>query len=229
MKNVLITGAAGALGQACVHEFVSKGYHVIAILSPQKKLTFEPTSPIRVYHADLMNEVNTNEVIDQIITDHQSIDAALLLVGGFAMGNIEETDGNQLQKMIGLNFETAYYTGRKIFNQMITQSNGGRLVFVGAKPALDAKAAKSKVAYTLSKTLIFKLAEILNEAGSQHGVVSTVIVPSIIDSADNRNSMPDADPGKWVKAEEIAEIVAFAISEKANPLRESILKIYGDS
>lgn len=229
MKNILITGATGTLGQACVNEFVKKGYQVIAILSPHKKLTFKTTSPISVYNADLMNEANTNEVIDQIIADHHSIDAALLLVGGFAMGNIGDADGSQLKKMIGLNFETAYYTGRKIFNQMITQPKGGRLVFVGAKPALDAKAAKSKVAYALSKTLIFKLAEILNETGNQHGVVSTVIVPSIIDSADNRKSMPDANPGKWVKAEEIAEIVAFAISEKAAPLREPVLKLYGDS
>lgn len=229
MKNVLITGATGTLGHACVSEFISKGYHVIAILSPHKKLTFETTSPTSVYNADLMNEVNTNEVIDQIIADHQSIDAALLLVGGFAMGNIEDADGSQLKKMIGLNFETAYYTGRKIFNQMKTQPNGGRLVFVGAKPAMDVKAAKSKVAYALSKTLIFKLSEILNEAGSQHGVVSTVLVPSIIDSEDNRKSMPEADPSKWVKADEIAEIVAFAISEKASTLREPVLKIYGDS
>lgn len=229
MKNVLITGAAGTLGHACVNEFISKGYHVIAILSPHKKLTFETTSPISVYNADLMNEANTNEVIDQIIADHQSIAAALLLVGGFAMGNIKDADGNHLKKMIGLNFETAYYTGRKIFNQMITQPKGGRLIFVGAKPALDAKAAKSNAAYALSKTLIFKLAEILNETGNQHGVVSTVIVPSIIDSEDNRKSMPEADPNKWVKAEEIAKIVAFVISEKATTLREPVLKIYGNA
>ncbi len=229
MKNVLITGAGGALGEACVKSFQSKGFHVITILSPSRKLAYKSEGTISVYTADLMDEHDASVVIERIIDKHKTIDAALLLVGGFAVGSIKDADGEMMKKMIGLNFETAYYAARKIFNQMLQQAAGGRLVFVGAKPALHASAGKGMIAYALSKSLIFKLADLLNAEGSKSNVVSTVIVPSIIDSEANRKSMPKANPDDWVKADEIAKIIYFAVTENGSKLREPILKIYGNS
>ncbi|MEZ4945700.1 MAG: SDR family NAD(P)-dependent oxidoreductase [Cyclobacteriaceae bacterium] len=229
MKNVLITGAGGILGQACVTAFQKKGYQVIAILSPGKKLSYTPIDPVSVYNADLMNESNTQEVLAQVIKDHPSIDISLFLVGGFAMGTIDNTDGSMIKKMISLNFETAYYSAQVMFSQMAKQKNGGRIVFVGARPSLDAKAGKSVLAYALSKTLIFKLAELLNEEGKDKNIISSVFVPSIIDTPDNRKAMPNANTDQWVKPEEIAEIIEFATSEKGSVLREPIIKVYGKS
>lgn len=227
MKNVLITGAGGALGKACVTEYSKKGYHVIAILSPDKKLPYDINPPVSVYNADLMNESATDKVLAQVIKDHKAIDTALLLVGGFAPGNIDTTDGAMIKKMISLNFETAYYTAQTVFGQMVKQSNGGRIVFVGARPALDIKAGKGVLAYALSKTLIFKLAELLNEEGKEKNVVCSVIVPSIIDTPDNRKAMPKANTNNWVKPESIAEIIEFTTSEKGSVIREPVVKVYG--
>ena len=77
--------------------------------------------------------------------------------------------------------------------------------------------------------LIFRLAELMNIEAKGKNVVTTVIVPSTIDTPQNRKSMPDADFTKWVKAEEIAELVHYHSSENAWVLRETVLKIYGDS
>lgn len=229
VKKVLITGAGGILGQACVSAFQNKNYQVILILSPGKKLSYATVSPVSVYNADLMNEYNTQEVLDQVIVDHQTIDTALLLVGGFAIGTINNTDGAIIRKMISLNFETAYYSAKVLFNQMVKQKVGGKIVFVGSRPSLEPKAAKGVLAYALSKTLVFKLAEILNEEGKDKNIVSSVFVPSIIDTPDNRKSMPDADTDKWVKPEEIAEIMEFVTSEKGTAMREPVIKVYGKS
>jgi NAD(P)-dependent dehydrogenase (short-subunit alcohol dehydrogenase family) len=81
----------------------------------------------------------------------------------------------------------------------------------------------------LSKSLLFKLAEFLNEEGKNKNVVTSVIVPSTIDTPANRESMPDADPNNWVKAEEIADVLEFICSDKGNVLRESVYKVYGNS
>lgn len=229
VKKVLITGAGGILGQACVTAFQSKNYQVISILSPGKKLSYDTLSPGSVYNADLMNESNTQEVLHQVIKDHQTIDTALLLVGGFAMGNINNTDGTLIRKMISLNFETAYYSAKVLFNQMAKQIDGGKIVFVGSRPSLDAKAGKGVLAYALSKTLVFKLAEILNEEGKEKNIVASVFVPSIIDTPDNRKAMPKANTDLWVKPEEIAEIMEFATSQKGAVLREPVIKVYGKS
>lgn len=226
-KNVIITGAAGGLGKVTTEKFLVEGYKVIAIVSPGKRNTITSSGDIEVYEADLIQEGIVENVIKQITDEHEKIDAALLLAGGFAMGRMKDTDGSKLKDMMSINFETAYHIARAIFLQMITQQTGGRLVFVGSKPGLHAADGKGSLAYALSKSLIFKLVEHLNVEGASKNVVSSVIVPSTIDTPANRKSMPDADFSTWVKPEEIADAMIFLTSEKANALREPVFKVYG--
>ena len=226
MKNVLITGAAGNLGTAVVGKFLSEQWNVIAIVDPKHNHNLK--SPVKTYAADLTDETDVNQVIAKTIAENGTVDAALLLVGGFAAGNIDATDGTALRSQMSLNFETAYFTARPLFQQMIKQ-NGGRIVLVASKTALISQVGKDFVAYSLSKFLLTKLAELLNAEGSSKNVVCSVIAPSTIDTEVNRKSMPKADFSKWVKPSDIAESVFFLAGDKGNILREPILKVYGGS
>jgi len=226
MKTVLITGASGNLGKACVEKFLAEGYKVIATISPGKTLGFN-LAGVETFEADLTNEASVENVVAKI-TSKYKIGAALLLVGGFAMGTVQETNGAALQKMFSLNFETAYFTARPVFNHMMKES-AGRIVMVGARPALIASDGKATVAYSLSKSLVFKLAELLNAEGASNNVVSHVIVPSIIDTPVNRNAMPNANFSDWVKPEEIAETIFHLSSDKGSAVRDAVIKLYGRS
>ena len=225
MKNILITGASGNLGQAVVKRFLSEGHRVIAIASSTSTAGTEPN--LITITADLSDEAQVNEKIGKVISDYKTIDAALLLVGGWAGGNIFDTDGATLKKMYAMNFETAYYVARPVFAQMMKQTGGGRIVFIGARPALNAKDGKSSLAYGLSKSLIFKLADHLNAEGASKNVVSAVVVPSTIDTPQNRKGMPNADFNAWVKPESIASVISFLTSDEGASLREPVTKVYG--
>src|SRR5258706_6276050 len=228
-KNVIITGASGNLGKATVEKFISEGYTVMATVSPGKTLPFKPAGDLETYDADLRNEKQVEDMVSQIITKHKTIDAALLLVGGFAAGGVKVADGQSLRKMYELNFETAYFAARPIFLQMQKQHAGGRIVLVGSRPVLIPKDGKNLIAYALSKSLLFNLAEYLNAEGASQNVVTSVIVPSTIDTPANRLAMPKADFSSWVKPEEIATVMEFICSQKADSLREPVIKVYGNS
>jgi NAD(P)-dependent dehydrogenase (short-subunit alcohol dehydrogenase family) len=225
-KNVVITGGSGGLGKAVVEQFVSEGYQVIATVSPGKTLGFD-IAGVEAFEADLTNEKSVNQVIDSIIKKYSTIDAAVLLVGGFAAGGVKETDGDALKNMYSLNFETSYFVARPLFLQMLNQNSGGRIVFVGSRPALIASQGKGVLAYALSKSLLFKLAEYLNAEGAAKNVVTAVVAPSTIDTPVNRKAMPNADFNSWVKPEEIAGIMTFIASAKASVLRDPVFKVYG--
>jgi len=77
--------------------------------------------------------------------------------------------------------------------------------------------------------LIFRLAELMNDEAKGTQVVTSVIVPSTIDTPQNRESMPKADPTKWVTAEAIADVIWFHCSQEGAVLREPVIKVYGDS
>ncbi|MEK6783169.1 MAG: SDR family NAD(P)-dependent oxidoreductase [Bacteroidota bacterium] len=226
MKTVFITGASGNLGKAAVEKFLAEGYKVLAIVSPGKSLGFDITG-VETFEADLTNETSIENVVTTIASNYK-IDAALLLVGGFAMGTIQDTNGAGLQKMFSLNFDTAYFAARPIFLQMMKQS-GGRIVFVGARPALNPADGKSTLAYALSKSLVFKLAELLNAEGASNNVVSHVIVPSIIDTQVNRAAMPTANFSDWVKAGDIADTIFYLCSDQGSAFRDTVVKLYGRS
>jgi NAD(P)-dependent dehydrogenase (short-subunit alcohol dehydrogenase family) len=223
MKTALITGASGNLGKACVEKFLAEGYRVLTIVSPGKGLGFDLPG-IKTFEADLTNEASVGNVITRITSQHK-IDVALLLVGGFAMGNIQDTNGAGLQKMFSLNFETAYFTARPVFAHMLNQA-AGRIVFVGARPALNPADGKSTLAYALSKSLVFKLAELLNAEGASNNVVAHVIVPSIIDTPINRAAMPSSNFSDWVTAEEIAETMTYLCSDGGSAVRDTVVKVY---
>lgn len=228
-KIAYITGASGNLGKAASERFLRDGYTVCGTIYPGEELNYQASGKLEIDQVNLADEAKARHSVDGVIRKYKKIDVALLLVGGFAMGGIADTDGDALKKMYTLNFETAYHTARPIFLQMMKQVSGGRIVLVGAKPALNASQGKDMIAYGLSKSLLFKLAEYLNAEGSTNNVVTSVIIPSTIDTPQNRASMPDADFRNWVQPEVIAETMAFICSDHGMALRGPIFKVYGKS
>ncbi|MGZ4049728.1 MAG: SDR family NAD(P)-dependent oxidoreductase, partial [Bacteroidia bacterium] len=174
---------------------------------------------------DLGDENESGKFVETVISRYKNIDAAVLTVGGFAMGSIAETKTSDIEKQYKLNFETAYNVARPIFVQMMKQ-NSGRIFIIGSKPGLDARNGKGMVAYGLAKSLIFRLAELMNGESKGKNVVTTVVVPSTIDTPPNRKAMPEANFDNWVKPEAIADVIYWHCTNEAGILREPILKVY---
>ena len=144
------------------------------------------------------------------------------------MGKIESTSAADILKQYKLNFETAYHVARPVFVQMVKQRSG-RIFMAGSKPGLDAKNGKGMVAYGLGKSLIFRLAELMNEEAKGTNVVTAVLVPSTIDTPANRKSMPDADFNNWIKPEDIANVIYYYCTSEATMLREPVIKLYNNA
>ncbi|MEO5681617.1 MAG: SDR family NAD(P)-dependent oxidoreductase [Chitinophagaceae bacterium] len=229
MKTIIITGANGNLGTACVKKYLAEGYRVIAVDGSDNHLEFAAGNPAYTFTTvNLTDEAATNTFIAAMIARHGKIHGALMLVGGFAAGKIATTTGPDVYKMFSLNFETAYFMARPLLQHM--QQNGyGRLIFIGARPALNPAQGKDLLAYALTKSLLFKLADFINEENKNENISAAVIVPSTIDTALNRKSMPDADPANWVTPEALADTMEFITSDKGSSLRETVLKVYNKS
>lgn len=228
-KTVIITGANGNLGSAVTRAFLDKGYFVIATVADQAMIKDMPViEGLETVVVDLSKEEDAGAFVRNQIQKHGPITAALLLVGGFAMGNIANTPASEIKKQITLNFETAYHVVRPLFGHMM-ENGSGRIVLIGARPAINPSQGKNLLAYGLSKSLLFKLAEFLNEEAKGKNVAVAVAAPSTLDTELNRKSMPKANPNDWVKPEALAEVLEFVVSDNASILREPILKVYNNA
>ncbi len=229
MQTVIITGVSGNLGQAVAKKFLDKDFKVIGTVIPNDpvRLTISHSN-FETAAVDLMNEDDSEKFVQGVVEKNKTIDVAVLTVGGFAMGSIAETKMVDILKQHKLNFQTTYHVARPVFVQMMKQNNG-RIFLTGARTGIDMKFSKGTIAYGLSKSLIFRLAELMNEEAKGRNVVTSVIAPSIIDTPQNRQSMPKANPSDWVKAEDIADIIYFYSTSEAAVLRETVLKVYNNA
>jgi NAD(P)-dependent dehydrogenase (short-subunit alcohol dehydrogenase family) len=226
---VIVTGASGNLGQAVVSKFIAGGYKVIGTVIPNDPVPMNFLSDkFEKVVVDLMNEEDSEKFIRSIIDKYKSIDAGVLTVGGFAMGTIADTSTADILKQYKLNFETAYNIARPAFVQMMKQ-NTGRIFIVGSRPGLNALSGMGMIAYGLAKSLIFRLAELMNDEAKGKNVVTSVVVPSTIDTPQNRKAMPDADFANWVKPDNIANVIYYHCTDEAAALRETVIKVYNNA
>ncbi len=227
MKTAIVTGASGNLGLAVAKKFIAKNYRVTGTVTTALETSIDSTNfePVVI---DLADEKASRQMVDTIINKFKTIDVAVLTVGGFAMGSIADTSIADIQKQVKINFETAYNVARPVFESMMKKKEG-RMFLIGSKPGYDMHNSKKMVAYGLAKSMIFHLAELMNDEAKDTHVVTHVIVPSTIDTPQNRKAMPDADFSKWVKPEAIADVIYFYCTSEASLIKEPVIKVYGDA
>jgi len=226
-KSIIITGAAGNLGRAIAHKLADEGFHIEATLGPNDQPEVLQHKHISTSDLDLKDEQAVEQYVSQQAKANENIFAGILCVGGFGMGSIQDTGSEDITKMYNLNFLTAYNMVRPLL-RVFEKQKFGRIFLIGARPALNPAEGKNLVAYALSKSLLFRLAEMVNDQykSKEQDIVCSVIAPSILDTEINREAMPDMDHDGFVPPDRIADIVAYALSPAGLMLREPIFKIY---
>ncbi len=212
IRTVLVTGASGNLGREVVKHFIEKGSRVIGLMlhndpfgEEYEHFLFEKR------YVDLTNEMETTTVMHTIIKKHSQIDVAILTAGGYEGGGFLQTSGEDIQKQMNINFFTAYNIARILLLQMMQQQEG-KMLLVGSRPGLNPGNSKNTIAYGLSKSLLFSLATMMNKESEKNNVITKVLVPTTIDTPQNRLAMPKADFSKWTKPGSIAELIYQKIS-----------------
>ncbi|MEO5569751.1 MAG: SDR family NAD(P)-dependent oxidoreductase [Bacteroidia bacterium] len=229
MKTIIVTGAKGNLGTAVVNKFLESGFKVMGTISEKEAANAENKNPnLEYFTVDLADSAGAKSFVESVTSKNSVIDGAILTVGGFTGGKIIDAAISDFEKMFALNFITAFNIVQPVLKQMRDQPNGGRIILIGSKPGMSAKEAKGSVAYGLSKSLLFRLAEIINIEGKGKNIFASVIVPGTIDTPQNRASMPDENFNNWIKAEDIAAVMEFVFSEKGKSLRDEIIEITGN-
>ena len=218
-KVVLIAGGSGALGQTVTPAFTRAGAQVI---TADRNPPSAQVASGSAMNADVADEADVQRLVNNVIRETGRIDALINLVGGFAMGRVEETDTALWQRMLTMNVTAAFMLSKTVLPHMLKNGNG-RIVHVAAWAAVEPFSGAA--AYIVSKSSLLALIRVLALELSGSGVTVNGVLPNTIDTPANRASMPRADPSTWTKPESIADTLLFLVSEEAGQISGAFIPI----
>jgi len=230
-KTALIAGGTGGLGRAVALAFLNAGAHVAVTYRKRDEITAlqadagTRTSLITPYSIDVTDDASVRAAVADIVLLQGRIDILVNTVGAYTGGiKLWDLEPKVFSQMLDLNLRSGYLMARNVVPIMLKQKSGA-IVNIAAKAAFDHAAGAS--AYAASKAAAVALIDCLAEDVRGSGVRANSVLPSIIDTAANRQAMPGADFSKWPKPEEIADVVLFLCSDDARLIHGAAVPVYG--
>lgn len=221
-RKIVITGGFGFLGRAVAEMAVARGSRVALVDFAPVPRDYEINAE-RIGQVDLSEPAEAENAMARAAQALGGVDALLNIAGGFVWQTVADGDPGNWEKMFRLNLKTNV-TATRAALPYLAQSGTAAIVNVGANGAL--KAASGMGAYAASKAGVHRLTESLAEELKGKVRVNAVL-PSIIDTAQNRADMPDADPAAWVAPAELAEAILFLASPAASAITGALLPVTG--
>jgi NAD(P)-dependent dehydrogenase (short-subunit alcohol dehydrogenase family) len=221
-KVIVITGALGALGRVVAEIAVARGARVAGVehAPSQAAATAER---IELGGVDLSDSAQAKKAIDSAAAHFGRLDALVNIAGGFTYETFADGDTKSWQRMHALNLLTALNASHAALPHL-AKSQVARIVNIGAMGALQAGAGMGP--YAASKAGVHRLTETL--AAEHKGKITVnAVLPSTIDTAANRASMPKADFSKWVTPKELAEVILFLVSDAASGVTGALIPVAG--
>jgi NAD(P)-dependent dehydrogenase (short-subunit alcohol dehydrogenase family) len=226
--TVVITGASGNLGRALASAFGARDANLVLVERHRERLdaTFGAEDARRMHiAADLLNAAAVEAAVQSAVARFGRIDVLCNIAGGFRMGPpVHETSDNDWNFLFDINARTMLHAVRAVVPRMLEQGRG-KIVNVGAFAAQHG--AANMGAYVAAKSAVIRLTETMAAELRGKGINVNCVLPTVIDTPENRKAMPDADTGKWVAPEDLANVIAFLASDAARAVHGAALPVTG--
>jgi NAD(P)-dependent dehydrogenase (short-subunit alcohol dehydrogenase family) len=225
-RIVLITGATGNLGRAVAAVFAQQQASLALLGHARAGDAPDPAGAdvLRVA-ADLRDAAQVQAAADAVVQRFGRIDVLCNLAGGFRMGEaVHETSDQTWDFLMDLNARAIVHTARAVVPHMLAAGQGC-IVNVGAAGA--ARGGAGMGAYAAAKSAVARLTESMAAELRPRGIRVNCVLPTVIDTPENRAAMPKADPSRWVAPADLAGVIAFLASDAARAVHGASLPVVG--
>jgi NAD(P)-dependent dehydrogenase (short-subunit alcohol dehydrogenase family) len=231
-KVAIVTGASAALTMAVVPALLDASATVVVTYRRESDLAklreqagIASDAKLGGITLDLTDQEAVSSAYSSIAEQHGGIDILVNIAGGYAGGQpVHEAPWSLWQQQLDLNLKTAVLSCQAAVPHMLARG-GGAIVNVGTRTATQP--AAKLAAYAASKRAVTQLTEALAAELRDQNITANIILPSTIDTPENRQGDPTAKGGRWVKPEDIARVIVFLAGPEARIISGAAIPVYG--
>ncbi|HEV8106226.1 MAG TPA: SDR family oxidoreductase [Burkholderiales bacterium] len=222
-RTVVITGASGNLGRVVAKAFADLGARLALLDLKRGDLQDRPNQVF--LDVDLFKPDSAGAAVGKALERFGRIDVLCNIAGGFRMGSpVHETKDADWDFLFGVNARSVLNTARAAVPAML-KGGGGKIVNIGAFAAQ--RGAANMGAYVASKSAVIRLTESMAAELREKNINVNCVLPTIIDTPENRKAMPNADPRKWVAPDDLASVIVFLASDAARAIHGAAIPVTG--
>ncbi len=227
-REVIVTGGTGALGRAVVKALLEAGASGCRVpyIHAGEAESFPFKGDVRVKLVGPV-ELADEEQVAKFYAGSGALWASIHLAGGFAMKPAAQSGKADFQAMTAMNLLTCQLCCAAAVKAMKRTGQGGRIVNVAARAALEPRSGAGMAAYAAAKAAGVAFTQALSAEVAADGIWVNAVAPSIMDTPANRAAMPKADHGAWPKVAEVAAAILFLASPENKVARGGIVPVYG--
>ena len=223
-KVVLVTGAKGGLGSFVTEAFLEAGAGVVGVSRSIRAGDFVHPR-FTALPGGLSSGAAAREVAEEAVARFQRIDGLVHVMGGFAGGaRVEDTDDATMERMLDLNFRSAFYMMRAVLPHM-RRSGKGSIGVVASRQGAEPGAMVG--AYSASKAAVIALVRTVALENKDHAISANVVLPGTMDTPGNRAADPKADTSKWVQPAQVAALLVHLASDAGAQVTGAAIPVYG--
>ena len=227
-STALVTGSTGNLGRAVAKAFGERGANLVLLGHRREALVsaFGNEDARRMFaSADLLDQRKVDAVVRVAIERFGRIDVLCNIAGGFRMGTpVHAMSDDDWSLMFDVNVRTLLNCVRAVVPHMI-EAGGGKIVNIGAASAQ--RGAANMGAYCAAKSSVIRITESMAAELRDKNVNVNCVLPTTIDTPENRAAMPGADPARWVAPEDLANVIVFLGSSDARAIHGAAISVPG--
>lgn len=225
-KTALITGATSGIGRATAHEFAKHGINLILCGRRQHRLdsvkkALEKQVDVFTLNFDVRNREEVNDALDSLPKDFENIDILINNAGNaHGLDPIQDGSVDDWDAMMDINVKGLLYVSKAIIPQMTTRQSG-HIINIGSSAGKEVY-PKGNV-YCASKHAVLAITDGMRIDLNPYGIKVTAVNPGLVETEFSEvrfkgDKVADSvyKGYKALQAEDIAEIIYFAVSRPAH-------------
>jgi NAD(P)-dependent dehydrogenase (short-subunit alcohol dehydrogenase family) len=220
-QTIIVTGGAGVLGMAVVARLAAEGARVVVMDKTSRDTV--PGATLVFGVLDVTDPAETGKAMLTVREQLGGLHGLVNIAGTFRWERLEDGSVDTWDLLYTVNLKSAVVATKAALPHLLETK--GCIVNIGANGAARGSAGMGP--YAASKAGVARLTESLAEEVKGRGVRVNAVLPSIIDTPQNRADMPDADYSRWVSPSALADVIAFLLSPQSAAITGACIPVTG--